>query len=248
MYGRKGRIGLIVLDSDLTIEPDLRRVLPEGVEIHAARVSYPQRVTPDNLAVAAEGAVAAVAQLLPVRPAALIWACTSGSFYGGKAGNERLLARLQAAAGEVPVTTASAALVAALAAVGSTRPMVGSPYSEEVNRRLRVFLEEHGLAPVGVAGLHAGEVDDYTLQDVDEERLAAFVAELGRAGGDAVVVSCTGLATCLLAPRLEKSIGKPVLTSNLACLWHAWRLAGLAGAPLGDCRLFATLAEKETVR
>jgi maleate cis-trans isomerase len=55
MYGRKGRIGLIVLDSDLTIEPDLRRLLPEGVELHTARVVYPRRVTKESLAIASEG-------------------------------------------------------------------------------------------------------------------------------------------------------------------------------------------------
>jgi maleate isomerase len=244
MYGRKGRIGLIVLDSDLTIEPDLRRLLPEGVELHAARVVYPRRVTADNLAIAADGAVAAVGQLLPIRPSAIAWACTSGSFFDGRKGSERLLARLQAAAGSVPVTTASAALAAALAAVGARRPMVGSAYSASINERLCAFLEEHGLSPVGTRSLHSGELDDYALQDVEEDRLGGFIEELGAEQGDSVVVSCTGLATGRLAPRLEPKLGKPILTSNLAILWQCCKMADLPASPLADSRLFRTLSSR----
>lgn len=242
MYGRDGRIGLAVLDSDLTIEPDLRRVMPEGTEIHAARVSYPQRVTPENMALAAERAVVAAQQLLPVRPAAIAWACTSGSFYEGRAGNDRLLARLAAACGDVPVTTASQALVEALKALGVERPMVGSPYSQAINDRLAAFLVEHGFKPAGIAQLHQQDLGDYELQDVDEDRLAAFIETLAEGESDAVVLSCTGLATSSLAPRMEQRIGKPVITSNLAILWHCWRLGHLSGRPAVKGRLFEKLA------
>jgi maleate isomerase len=119
--------------------------------------------------------------------------------------------------------------------------MVGSPYSAAINERLCGFLDDHGLTPWGVRGLHGGELDDYALQDVEEDRLGAFIEELARTGGDAVVVSCTGLATANLAPRLEPKLGKPIVTSNLAILWHCWKLAGIAVAPLADCQLFRTL-------
>jgi maleate isomerase len=241
MYGLEGRLGLIVLDSDLTIEPDLRRVLPEGVEIHAARVVYPRRVTPENLAIASERAVAAVEQLLPIRPSAIAWACTSGSFSGGRSGNEQLVARLQAAAGTIPVTTASAALVAALQALGVKQPSVGSPYSAAVNERLRHFFAEYDVRPLAVRSLHSGELDDFALQDVDDDRLADFIRELGEAGGDGIVLSCTGLATARLVPALERELRRPILTSNLAIAWQCWRLGGIAPLPTIECRLFETL-------
>lgn len=240
MYGSEGRIGLIVLDSDLTIEPDLRRLLPEGVELHAARVCYPRRVTADNLRLAAQRAIDAVEQLLPVRPAAIAWACTSGSFTDGVAGNAALTARLQAAAGAVPVTTASGAVLAAMAALGLRRPAVGTPYSAEITARLLRFLEEAGLAPAAVERLHedVADIDDYALQEVSEARLAAFVAGLGAApGADSVLLSCTGLATATLAPRMERRIGRPVVSSNLALLWHCWRLGAIRPAPLCDAAL-----------
>lgn len=240
MYGRKGRIGLLVLDSDLTIEPDLRRVLPEGIETHAARVIYPRRVTAENLEIAANGAVSAVEQLLPVRPSVIAWACTSGSFYGGKAGNARLNARLAEAAG-IPVTTASTALAAALAELGIKRPAVGSAYSPAVNERLALYLRECGMEPAAMRGIHQGELDDYELQDVEEEQVADFARDLARTDCDAVVLSCTGLPTMRIVNKLESAIGRPVITSNLAVLWHCFKLAGFTMRPELDCQLFRTL-------
>ena len=107
MYGTGGRIGLAVLDSDLTIEADLRRLLPEDVEIHAARVIYPHSVSAENMAIATSGLETAIESLLPVRPAAIAWACTSGSFYGGRSGHERLVETMRRKAGGVPVFTAA---------------------------------------------------------------------------------------------------------------------------------------------
>src|SRR5215211_645451 len=163
MYGREGRIGLAVLDIDLTIEPDLRRVLPEDVEIHAARVVYPHEVTPEALAQAASGLHGAVRSLLAVQPRCIAWACTSGSFFGGTDGHERLLGTLANLAGRVPVTTASGAVVAALRALGSRRPAVGTPYSADVNELLFRFLRESGFDPFPVQSFFGKLVDDITL-------------------------------------------------------------------------------------
>lgn len=242
MYGRAGRLGIIILDSDLTIEPDLRRLLPEGVEIHAARVVYPRLVTPDNMAIASERAIAAVEQLLPIRPAAIAWACTSGSFHAGVAGNDTLTARLQAAAGDVPVTTASGAVRAAMASLGVSRPAVGTPYSHEVTELLAGFLRDCGATPATLMRLNDRVLDDFDLQDVAPHTLEAFISDLAATEtSDSVLLSCTGLATGQLVPAIEPRLGKPVISSNLAILWHCWRLGGIAPRPLCDCALMATL-------
>ena len=242
MYGTAGRVGLIIFDSDLTIEPDMRRLLPDAVEIHTARVSYPNRVTQENLRLAAERAVAALAQLLPIRPSAIAWACTSGSFIGGKAAHELLLDQLRRAAGGVPVTTASGAVVAACRHLGIQRPAVGTPYSEQVTSELLAFLQEHDIMPVAVERLHANEMDDYALQDVSDVRLAGFLRQLVCAPeADGIVLSCTGLATATLPRALEPELGLPIVSSNLAIAWHCWRLGGISAPPLGGGALIQTL-------
>jgi maleate isomerase len=239
MYGTKGRIGLAILDIDLCIEPDLRRVLPEGVEIHAARVAYPHQVTAEALEEATRGLRQAVASLLAIKPRSIVWACTSGSFFNGRAGNEALLAELSEMADGLPVATASSALIAALTALGIRRPAVGAPYSPEINHRLFVFLRDHGFDPYPVAGYFDRLVDDITLQSVEDDEVAAFARRIDRQDSDAVVISCTGLPTARIIPPLEAELGKPVITSNLAILWQALRIGDITEWPHSAGRLFA---------
>jgi maleate isomerase len=238
MYGKDGRIGLVVLDIDMCIEPDLRRVLPEGVEIHTARVIYPHEVTPDAMVEATNGLGQAIKSLAAVQPKAIVWSCTSGSFYKGKAGNDELLRNLAEMSDGIPVTTASSALTAALNALRIARPVVGTPYSPEVNTLLYNFLQESGFQPFPVAGYFDRLVDDITLQSVEEDEVADFARQINRPEADAVVISCTGLPTARIVTKLENEFGKPVVTSNLAILWHALRIGDIRLRPTGAGRLF----------
>jgi maleate isomerase len=243
VYGTAGRIGLAVLDSDMTIEGDLRRLLPDDVEIHTARVIYPHSVTVENLAIATAGLDKAIESLLPVRPKAIAWACTSGSFYGGRAGHERLIERMRENAGAVPVFTAAGAVVDALQALGCRRAAVATPYPADVNRRLDRFLADHGLDAEPAVGYYAQPVEDYELQSVEEADLERFLLALDRPNCDALVLSCTGLPTARVAPQVEARLGKPVITSNLAVLWNALRLGGIPSLPTARLSLFRQLAE-----
>lgn len=248
MYGRGGRIGLVVLDNDYCIEGDLRRLLPEDVEVHTSRVMYPHSVTVESLATAQEGLAHAMRALHGVHPATIVFACTSGSFYAGREGHERMLERMRAVAGTAAVTTASGSVIAALSALGVARPAVGSPYSPEINQRLDRFLREHGFDPHPAIGLFPGEVDDDTLQDVEEDKLEQFLLGLDRPDCDAIVMSCTGMPTARVVPRVERRIGKPVVTSNVAILWNAMRLGGITSPPVLSCRLFEVAATRAARR
>jgi maleate isomerase len=52
-----------------------------------------------------------------------------------------------------------------------------------------------------------------------------------------VLLSGTGLPTVAVLEMLERDLGKPVISSNQACLWHALRLAGVREAIPGFGRL-----------
>jgi maleate isomerase len=242
MYGSEGRIGLAVLDSDITIEPDLARVLPEGVTLHASRVRYPHEVTLEALEAAQHDLKHAVECLLPTHPRSIVWACTSGSFFKGRRHHDKLLSDLADWSGGIPVSTASNAVIEALSTLDVKRPAVGAPYAPTVNERLYAFLLEYGFNPFPVKGLFGGVVDDMTLQSVDEGELFEFGLGLDRPEADAVVISCTGLATSGVFARLEERICKPVVTSNMAILWHACRIGGIRGPHRARGRLFAMQA------
>ncbi len=48
MYGRRGRIGLMVPTGNSVVEPEFQRMAPEGMSVHANRVEL-KDVTPDSL-------------------------------------------------------------------------------------------------------------------------------------------------------------------------------------------------------
>ena len=91
----------------------------------------------DRLAAGA-GALAALA------PAAVVWACTSGSFAFGWDGAHEQAASLAAVAG-VPATSTSLAFVAAARALGVTEVAVAATYPDDVARLFVEFLRCAGL-------------------------------------------------------------------------------------------------------
>jgi maleate isomerase len=63
--------------------------------------------------------------------------------------------------------------------------------------------------------------------------------EIGREPSvDGVFVSCTSLRVAEIAEEVERAIGKPVTSSNLALAWHCLRLAGVNDPIPGYGRLF----------
>jgi maleate isomerase len=70
----------------------------------------------------------------------------------------------------------------------------------------------------------------------------AAILEAGLAlcdqSADLLFVSCTALRTSVVVEALEEGLGKPVVASNPALLWHALRLIGNTDPISGFGRLF----------
>ncbi|MCP3687025.1 MAG: hypothetical protein GY784_01305 [Gammaproteobacteria bacterium] len=81
-----GRIGLIALATDFNSEHDLRRMLPEGVEVFTNRVLNANPVTMENLRNMSGDISRAAGGILPVITSnqALVWHCLKLIGYPGK--------------------------------------------------------------------------------------------------------------------------------------------------------------------
>ncbi len=77
------------------------------------------------------------------------------------------------------------------------------------------------------------------IYEETEERAYALGREADCAEAEAVLISGTGLPTAGIVERLERDIGKPVVTSQAAALWQALRLIGAKEPVQGYGRLLA---------
>ena len=159
---------------------------------------------------------------------------TSLTFYKGADVHRRLIEDVRRSTG-LPVSTMSAAVVDGLRMLGARKIAVATAYDDEVNRRLKGFLEEEGfdvgaiegfgITEFGVAGGRKSEADVLDLG-------ARVCASAGDA--EALLISCGGLRTLAVAKPFEDRHRIPVVSSMPAGFWAALRLVGRSGR-LANC-------------
>lgn len=210
-------IGLVA-PFDFALDEEYRLWLPENVPLFATRT--PELEDKDVTVTLAKevgsslAVVPAVRSLLAVRPAAIGYACTSGSFVEGMAGEEHLRQSMLKAGAPAAATT-SGALVMALRSLGISRIAVATPYNQELTSLLDDFLTEAGF---GVTS--AGYLDmEHDIARVDEQAVVRMAHLIDRPEAEAVFFSCTNLHTYNIISRLEAELGKPVLSANMITVW-----------------------------
>jgi maleate cis-trans isomerase len=175
---------------------------------------------------------AAARALAAVRPAVVVLAHTASSYASGFAGEPALVERLAALTG-APAVTAAGAVRAALQHLGVKRMALATPYPESVSAQARVYWQAAGFEIAGYRRLE----DVASIYEESEERAAQLAGEANVASADGVLLSGTGLPTVGVLERLERELGKPVVSSTQASLWRALRVAGVRSGVPGFGRL-----------
>lgn len=234
-----GTVGVgVVAPYDFALDRELWRWTPDHVRLHLTRTPFsPLPVTVEQAEQISDVAEAAqcTADLVVVGPAAVAFACTSGSFVGGGAAERALVEAMQNAGAPAAVTT-SGALLEALAELGVSRLGVATPYDAAVTARLHDFLGEAGVTVTGSAHLGLSE----RIWTVPYAVTARLVRQVASSRCEAVFVSCTNLPTYDIIAPLEDELGLPVLTANQVTIWAALRRAGSAPVAAGQRLLDAT--------
>jgi maleate isomerase len=241
MIGWRARLGFLLPPGNPTVEPEVITMAPTGVSVHFQRMVA--RGTPGAHAGQAErnrmmldSIDASVEMLALVRPDVVALAHTASSYALGRDGEAALAARLTAATG-VPFITAFGSVVRALERLGVKRLSLGTPYSDETTRQGKEHLETHGFRVV-----HCDNLKNVAnIYDETAERAYRLARSVDAADAEAVFLSGTGMPTIAVLAALEQDLGKPVLSSNAAMMWHALRTAGMQAPVAGYGRLL-TLA------
>jgi maleate isomerase len=134
-----------------------------------------------------------------------------------------------------PATTTTTTVLAALRAVGATSLAVATPYLEELNAIERRFLEESGFTVARIGGL--GCATDAEIGRLEPADAVSLVERVDVPEADAIFISCTNFHCLPAIASLERQLGKPVVTSNLAGAWAALRQIGIADTIPGYGRL-----------
>ena len=223
------RFGLIALATDLTIEADAARLMPEGTRLHVTRIAFDNPTTPDNLRATAPRIADAARLLVPgVALEGIGFGCTSA---GALLGDAVAQSVGQADRAEVPVMTPTAGARRALAAMGLRRIALLTPYLPQTTIPVRDDFAGHQIEVVSDHSL--GFADDRDMAQLSPEAIFAGAAAADSVDAQALFVSCTAVPVLPLIAELETRLGKPVISANQALFWAMLDAARIPAAGPG---------------
>ncbi|MCX4667038.1 aspartate/glutamate racemase family protein [Streptomyces sp. NBC_01381] len=214
----------VVAPFDFALDRELWRWVPDEVSLHLTRTPYvPVEVSLDLARLVSEHETLgeAVRALSAAEPEVLAYACTSGSFVGGIAG-ERAMCEAMTREGAVTSVTTSGALLEALDDLGARRIALVTPYTWSVTQSLEDYLAEAGVTVIGRAYLGLTR----HIWKVPYRDVADMARRAVQGGVDALFISCTNLPTYDVIPQLEAELRVPVISANQVTMWSALRRLG----------------------
>jgi maleate isomerase len=216
MNGGRLHAGVLVPWANTVVEAELHQVSGPSVIWHYARLVPASGTTELDerfLRGLLDAAPAALEQLAALPLSTVYLACTSAGFiYPGAVAVPQGMT--------ITVVSAFEAIIAMLARLSAARIVLLTPYPREITEAEERMFGDHDITVTGSASL--GSRDGYGA--VTGEQVMKLIPEVSRAAmgeADVVVLSCTGWPTLALIPDLQRGLGKPVLSSNLAIARHA---------------------------
>lgn len=222
----RGRIGLIVLATDYTIEHEWRAIFAAvpGVALYESRLLNDSTITPETLRAMEPRITAAADLILPGAEIDVVaYGCTSASM---AIGEEKVFEKIRAVRPKARCTTPITGAFAAFRAFGARRIGVLTPYRADINRIVADYIRARGFE-VPVFGSYNEENDGIVARISPASVKKGVEVIASKANVDAIFVSCTSVRLAEAAAEIEAEIGLPVTSSNHAMAWHALRLAGV---------------------
>src|SRR6266702_8484627 len=229
--GYRLKIGIVIPSTNTTVQPETDAMRPPGVTNHIGRIHIPDLPLGNDTEF--EAMVEAIGpdidpcidRVMTCKPGHLVMGMSIPTFWGGKAGSEKLLARLEHRAG-TQVTMGSSACVAALKRFPAVKRIgILTPYQPVGDANVARYFADHGYEVAAVHSLkRPSEVQIAHATGLD---IINGFKTLANAGVDAIVQAGTDLAAIDLAAESERWLGIPVIAINAATYWWALRRNGI---------------------
>lgn len=227
-YGSRARLGMLLPSGNRAAEPQFHAMLPPGVSLHTTRLKLTGSSEADLMAMTER--VEEAAELVADAGADLVvFHCTAVTTFSAEL-EASIKARVVRASGR-PATVTSEAISTALKTLGAKRIVMLSPYIETINAREAAFFKGAGFDILGYAGLDCPTAE--AMMAVTPQQWREFSLKHRDDRADAYLISCTTVRSADVVTELEQQLGRPVITSNTATVWHCLRTMGLNDRVLG---------------
>ena len=238
------RIGLLVPSSNTTVEPEFCRALPREVTLHTARL-FLAHISPDTIAAMVSELETQGRLLASADVDVIMLGAVAPGFLKGADYDRELAQKIEAATGK-RATTAATALLAALKHLGASRIVIGGPYDAKVGAIAKSFLEANGIAVLATHEL--GLTDNLAVGRLGAETAYQLGRKIDHPDAEAIVFAGTNMKTMDVIEKLERELGKAVISTTAASLWQALRIVGRTGSIPGYGRLLGDLTPSDAPR
>lgn len=229
MNARTHRMGLLTPSSNTTQQPEFAEVLPRTVSLHCSRLTLNNIDAASTLSIVEELETES-RKLADADVDVIVLAATAPSSRKGRGYDRELIKRMEDASGK-PATTASTALLEALAVLGIRRIAIAAPWTQAMNETVVSFMEANGVAVPHHDAM--GIVRNNEVGRIEPDQVYEFGLQVDRPEAEALLLACGNWWAMDAVERLEQKIGKPVLTTNGVSIWAALRImrshASIAG-------------------
>ena len=210
------RVGLITLASDFRIEKDFNNVIyGKDIDLYCNRIKCYNPLTNETLKKMANDIPKVTEDILPDQKLDCVaYGCTSGTI---AAGYSSIYKKVNLAKPNTKVTTPITSTIKALKKLNINKISVFTPYTDEINQSVAEYFKKENVEVVSLSFFDIAS--DLDIGKVDPNYLFEVLSKIDLSESDALFVSCTALPVLSLIDKLEKKLGKIVLSSNQALIW-----------------------------
>ena len=211
------RIGLITLASDFRIEKDFNNVIHgKDIDLFSNRIHCYNPLTNETLKKMADDITDVTKEILPEQKLDCVaYGCTSGTI---AAGYSSIYEKVNLAKPNTKVTTPITSVIKALKKLNINKISVFTPYTDEINQSVAEYFKKENIEVVSLT--YFDIASDLDIGKVDPDYLFDILSEIDLSKSDGLFVSCTALPVLSLIDKLEKKLGKVVLSSNQTLIWE----------------------------
>lgn len=142
----------------------------------------------------------------------------------------------------VPISPGISGEIKALKSLNIKKVVVATPHEDILNQRMKAFLEASGFQVLKIQGYGVRKNADLTDMDIHAAYRIAKRLHEQAPEVDGIFIPCPRWPTITDVDLLEREIGKPVVTSCQAYIWHGLKMARVRETVNGFGRLMASLA------